>query len=209
MFESIENILISYSTRLPLEVFAFFASMVEEVVAPIPSPVVMIVTGSLASIQSKGWLGLAILTLIGATGKLIGACFVYYVADKLEDIFSGVIEKFFGVKHSDIESFGKKFNGSKRDYLVMFIARALPIIPSSLVSIGSGLLKIPLKIYLVSTFLGTIVRDFIYIYFGYAGAEVLGDFIKKSESIESFIQIVAILFIFSFLFYLRIKKSNK
>lgn len=194
---------------MPLELFAFFASVVEEIVAPIPSPVVMIVTGSLAYIQGKTFIYLFVLTLIGALGKLLGSTVVYFIADKVEDLFSGILEKFFKVTHEDIESFGKKFTGSYRDYFIMFLARALPIIPSSLVSIGSGVLKIPLKVFIISTLLGSLVRDFIYIYFGFAGISVLGDFIKHSESIESYIQIISLLAIFVVLIVVYLKRSKK
>ncbi len=211
MFSHLENLLVSYSTKMPLELFAFFASVVEEIIAPIPSPVVMIVTGSLASIQGKTFIYLFVLTLIGALGKLLGSTIVYFIADKVEDLFSGILEKFFKVTHADIESFGKKFTGSSRDYVIMFLMRALPIIPSSLVSIGSGVLKIPLKVFVVSTLLGSIVRDFIYIYFGFAGISALGNFIKHSESIESYIQTISIAFIFVvfMIIYLKRRKVEK
>lgn len=209
MFGTLETILISYSEKIPLTAFAFIASMVEEVVAPIPSPAVMIVTGSIASVQEKVFYYLLVLSILGALGKLIGAIFVYYMADKIEDFFAGVVEKFFGVTHEDIESFGKRLSGGWRDYFIMFLMRALPVVPSSLVSIGSGVLKIPMKVFIVSTFLGSIVRDFIYIYFGYAGISVLGAFLKKSESIESFIQLVALIIIMAGLVYAYIKRRKK
>ncbi len=150
MFHSLENILVSYANKMPLELFAPIASIIEEIIAPIPSPVVMIVTGSLASVQGKAFYYLFVLTLLGAIGKVLGAVFVYFVSDRVEDMFAGVLERFFGVRHSDIESFGKRFSGSSKDYLVMFLARALPIIQSSLVSIGSGVLKIPIKIFVIN-----------------------------------------------------------
>ncbi len=209
MFNYLEQILISLSNQIPLVIFAPLASIVEEIIAPIPSPAVMIATGSLAAVQEKTFYYLILLAVLGSLGKLIGSVFVYYVADKIEDLFSGVLEKFFGVTHEDIESFGKKFTGQKKDYLVMFLLRALPIVPSSVVSIGSGILKIPIKIFVISTFLGSIVRDFIYIYFGYAGLSILGDFIKKSESIESYIQILVFLGIFGSLAFVYIKRRKK
>ena len=208
MFESLEKILISFSDKMPLEAFAFIASIIEEVVAPIPSPAVMIVTGSLASLQEKGFYYLILLSVIGSLGKLLGSFFVYKIADRVEDMFSGILEKFFGVTHADIESFGKKLNGNSRDYIVMFLMRALPIVPSSLVSIGSGVLKIPLRMFVVTTFLGSVIRDFIYIYFGYAGISALGDFIKHSESIESVVQLLAVLIIFIILVWSYIKRRK-
>lgn len=211
MFHTIENILISYANKIPLWLFSPISSIVEEIIAPIPSPVIMIVTGSLAKVQEKGFIFLILLTVLAALGKTVGALFVYFIADKIEDLFSGIIEKYFGVTHAEIESFGKKFTGSYRDYFVMFFLRALPVVPSSLVSIGGGILKLPLKIFIVATFLGSIVRDFIYVYFGYAGISILGDLIKQSEKTESVIQIlffVSVLILLSYLFIKRFKSKK-
>ncbi|MFZ2522998.1 MAG: VTT domain-containing protein [Minisyncoccia bacterium] len=209
MFEQLEQILISLSNYVPLEIFAPVASVVEEIIAPIPSPAVMIVTGSLAALQEKTIYYLVFLALLGSLGKLLGSLFVYFVSDKVEDYFSGILEKFFGVTHEDIESFGKKLNGGYRDYLVMFLMRALPIIPSSVVSIGGGILKIPLKLFIVSTFLGSIVRDFIYIYFGYSGISILGGFLKKSESLESWIQLAVLAFVFGLFTWLYLRRRKQ
>lgn len=194
---------------MPLEIFAPVASLVEEIIAPIPSPAVMVVTGSLAAIQGKTVYYLIFLALLGSAGKLIGSLFVYFVSDKVEDYFSGILEKFFGVTHEDIESFGKRLNGSYRDYFVMFLMRALPIIPSSVVSIGGGILKIPLRLFIVTTFLGSIVRDFIYIYFGYSGMAILENFLKQSETVESLIQLVVLVFIFALFAWLYLKRKKK
>src|SRR3989344_5164736 len=212
MFANLEAMLIGYANHLPLEIFAVVASFVEGVVAPIPSPAVMIAVGSLASLQARPFYGLIILCLFGAVGKLLGALLVYFLADKLEDIFSGRFAKFFGVTHEDIESFGKRLGKGWKDYIAMIVVRALPIIPSSLVSVGSGVLKIPLRLYIISTLVGTVARDFIYIYFGYAGAAAVGSFLRESTAIESLIQILAVVAIAAllvFAYYRRKKRSKK
>ncbi len=209
MFDYLEQTLISFSDKIPVEFFAFFASIIEEIVAPIPSPAVMIVTGSIASARELSLGYLLILVVLGASGKLTGSLIVYYISDKVEDRLSGVIEKFFGVKHEDIESFGEKFSGGWRDYMTLSLLRALPFVPSALVSIGSGILKIPIKIFIISTFIGSLVRDFIYMYFGYAGISILGDIIHNSESIESLVQMIVLLLIFAGLAFMYYKKRKK
>lgn len=212
MFHFLENLIVSYAGKMPLEIFAPLASIIEEVVAPIPSPAIMIVTGSLASLQGKVLHDLIILSLLGSLGKTIGAIIVYYIADKIEDFFAGTLEKYFGVRHEDIEAFGQKLKGGAKDYFVMIFMRALPIIPSSLISIGSGVLKIPIRLFIVSTIVGSIFRDFLYIYFGYAGISILEGIIKKSESLESIIQMVVfviLFFGFAWAYYKRRKAFKK
>jgi membrane protein DedA with SNARE-associated domain len=113
MFTRFEEILIASADQVPLEIFAFASSFIEEVLAPIPSPAVMMLTGSIASLQGRPFYNLFILCLLGAVGKLLGAIIVYFIADKVEDIFSWKLAKFFGVTHEDIESFGKRLGDAR------------------------------------------------------------------------------------------------
>jgi membrane protein DedA with SNARE-associated domain len=169
----------------------------------------MMTTGSLASFQNRSLLALFILALCGALGKLLGALLVYYFSDKIEDIFTGKWGKFFGINHARLESIGKRLGNNWKDYVILTGLRALPILPSSIVSISCGLLKVKLKLFIVSTFLGTIVRDAIYIYIGYAGVQAAVSLVNQSSTIESLIQIivVAALIIGLIIAYIKRKKS--
>jgi membrane protein DedA with SNARE-associated domain len=211
MFAHLEQILISLADHIPLVVFAPLASFIEEAIPPIPSPAIMILTGFLASVQNFGIYGLIILCLLGSLGKTIGAWFVYFVMDKVEDILTTRLGKFIGVTHQDIESFGAKLGKGPRDYLILTVLRALPIIPSTLVSVGGGLLKIPLPLFLISTFVGSIFRNSMYIYLGFAGVSIANSFVRNTASAESFIQIAVVILILIFLGFMYYKrlKNNK
>ncbi|KND46718.1 MAG: hypothetical protein AB201_02675 [Parcubacteria bacterium C7867-006] len=209
MFLQIEQLLFSVSNQVPLWFFSITSSLVEEIIAPIPSPLAMTITGSMAKIQDVSFYYLLFLTLLGAIGKTVGSVVVYFLADKIEDVFSGIFEKYFGINHEQIESFGNKFNGSYKDYFIMFFLRAVPILPSSLISVGSGVLRVSKRVFIMSTFLGSLVRDFIYIYFGYAGVVVLGEFIKKTGDVESLVQKIVFIIIFATLSFLFFKKNSK
>lgn len=189
MFHTLENILMSYANTLPLEVFAFIGSMVEEIAAPIPSPTVMLLVGSAAEVQGSGVWGLLPLALIGAAGKTVGAIVVYMVADKAEDFFTNTCGRFFKISKDDIEGLGKKLGNGARDYILLTFLRALPIMPSVILSAGSGLLKLPLRLFVVSTFFGTIVRDFFYLYVGYLGSSALISLVDQSEHAEKYVEI--------------------
>ncbi len=189
MFHYFETLLLETAKTLPLIHFAWFASMVEEIIAPIPSPLVMLVTGSLAKVQGFALWYLIPLAVAGAFGKTVGALVVYTVSDIAEDIvMRGRVARFLGVTHEHIESLGARLVGGPRDYLLMTLARALPIIPSVVLSVGSGILSVPRTLFLVSTFLGTIIRDGIYLYAGYMGISALHAFINHSNTIESYVQ---------------------
>jgi membrane protein DedA with SNARE-associated domain len=193
MFQHLENLLLELAYHIPLYHFAWLASFVEEVIAPIPSPIVMIVTGSLARVQEYPLLGLIPLALLGALGKTVGAFVVYTVSDIAEDvIMQGRIARFVGVTHEEVESFGARLTGGARDYVLLSVLRMLPIIPSVLISVGSGIIGIPRILFLTSTFLGTIVRDGIYLYVGYVGIATLHTAIDHATLVESYVEYTAL-----------------
>ena len=69
MFGHLEALMLSYINTLPLEAFVFIASFIEEVVAPVPSAAVLLLTGSFAAIQERPLLALIPLAIIAAVGK--------------------------------------------------------------------------------------------------------------------------------------------
>lgn len=207
MFESITTSLVAWAQVVPLEIFTFIGSFIEEVLAPIPSPIIMTASGSIAAAQEKALWYLLILSLIGAAGKTIGAVLVYFIADKVEDILVGSFGKFIGVTHAEVEALGKKFKGGWRDFLLLFFLRALPIMSSAVVSVCSGVVKINLRTYIVTTFLGTIIRDFFYLYVGFTGIEVLHNLVEGFDSIESIIQALVAVLIVVFIGWIAWKRK--
>ena len=208
MFTEIEAILISYIEVLPLEIFVFVASFIEEVIAPVPSSAVLLLSGSFAAVQERTLFDLIPLILIAALGKTIGAILVYHLSDKIGGAVITRFGKFFGVTHEAITDFGQKITGSPKDYLLLITFRALPVIPSSVVSIGCGLLMIPFYLFLVTTLIGTVLRDSIFIYIGYRGTQVLSDFATHSTNIESIIQTIFLAALVATLAYFYFKRKG-
>lgn len=212
MFISLEHILLSYIEHIHLAIFAPVASFIEEIIPPIPSPSIMIATGYIAQIQGYLFYSLIILAVLGAIGKTIGAGVVYYVSDKVEDFLSGKIAKFIGVTHKQIESLGARLSKDWRDYMVLVVLRATPVIPSSLISVGCGLLKIRFKLFVITTFLGSIIRDFIYIYIGYTGTKVVRHFFENvantAESLVEGLVILVVILLLGFLYYRRYQNNK-
>ena len=211
MFSYLESLLESLAGTIPIEIFVFIASFIEEVVAPIPSPTVMIITGTLAKIQDYSIYMLLPLVILGAIGKTLGAVTIYFIANKTEHLIIHKYGRFLNITYSDITKLGEKLNGGIKDYILLTTLRALPFIPSVIISVGGGLLRIPLTLFIVSTFLGTMVRDSFYIYTGYIGAEALSAIINNSANIETYIEILVITLLLSFIgyrIYLR-KKATK
>lgn len=209
IFNQAEELLISYADKVPVEIFTLVGTFTEELVAPIPSPLIMTTAGTLAALQGKTFAYLFALSVIGAIGKLIGAWILYYFADKAEDVVLGKFGKILGVSHAAVEKIGSKYlNGGYKDDIVLIVLRALPIVPSAVVSVGSGILKINLKTYLYTTFLGTIIRDFIFLYFGFTGVSAFEGYINGFSSAEDLIQLIVGALLFSFMIYMYYRRNK-
>lgn len=201
MIAYLEEMLRAYVHILPLEVFVLVASIVEEIIAPIPSPSVMMLAGSFAFIQDYVLWGLLPLAVIGAVGKTIGGLVVYGISDRAEDVIMNTFGKFFGVTHEDIERLGRKLQGGARDYVLLTFLRALPIVPSVILSVGGGVLKVRLPLFIFSTFVGTIFRDGLYLYAGYTGITFFVNLIADAGHIEGYVQIGVVLLVLGFIAY--------
>lgn len=211
IFQQIEEALKNSANYLPLELSSFAGGLIEEVIAPIPSPFVMAAVGSAAFAQGKTFLSLLMLAILGSLGKTIGAWVIYIIADKLEDVIVPKFGKFLGVSHQEIEGIGKHFNGGWKDDIILFVLRALPIVPSSPVSAVCGIIKINLRTYIVSTFLGNIPRNLIYIYLGYSGISAYESILSGLDNTESIMQVVIFLSLVGlvgWIYYQRHQKSK-
>ena len=204
--EQIITLIKTLAYTIPLDVFAFIGSFMEEIIAPIPSPLVMTTAGTLAHTQNHTLLYLFWLALVASLGKTIASWLYYVLADKTEDLVLTRFGKFIGVSHNEIESIGRHFNGTWKDDVILLAVRALPIMPTSLVSVVCGFIKLNMRTYLQSTFIGYFIRSFIFLYLGYTGMATYGNLSGEFVSIESFIKIVigAGLFLFlGWIFYNR------
>lgn len=158
------------SSQIPLEVFAFGGSLLEEIVSPIPSYLIMGIVGSLAFAQQLTVWHILGLTFLGALGKSLGAALYYFIGDVLEDTFRVTISRLFKVTPEAIENFGARFTGAHwKDGGVIFLLRLFPFTPVTAFSIACGMLKINFSVYFIATFLGNFFKDVFYVLLGYYG----------------------------------------
>lgn len=185
------DLLQEYSKQVPLEVFTCIGAFLEEILAPIPSPFIMTLAGSIAQSQNRPIFYLILLAILGSLGKTFGSYLLYVISDKAEDIIIQRFGKFFGIKQKNLESISKLVEG-KHTWIVIFLLRAIPVIPTSPVSIVSGIIKLSLKPYLLSTFAGNVIRNGIYLYFGYEGTQVTQGLIGNLSSTESVVKLIIV-----------------
>lgn len=185
MFDTFIKTLENLSAIIPLPWFVFIGSFLEEIIAPIPSPLVMTSAGTLIQSRGQAFLYILFIALVGAIGKTIASVILYFFSDKLEDFLVNKFGKFLQISHKDTERIGKHFNQTKRDDILLFILRAIPLFPNAPISIFCGVIKLNLKTYIGTTFGGTVVKNLIYIYAGMFSLNYLEQLKSSYELIEN------------------------
>jgi len=135
---------------------------IETVVVPIPSPLILMAAGFLlitAEKFSQAFLHSFGISLVAGIAQTIGSYIVYGVA-----FFGGKplidrYEKLHGVSWKEIETFRSKFERGRREELTLFLLRAIPVMPLSVISGVCGIIKMDFKKFTLATFLGTIPRN--------------------------------------------------
>jgi membrane protein DedA with SNARE-associated domain len=210
IIDQFTNVLTNIANLVPLPLFTFLGALIEEIIAPIPSPIIMTLAGSLASAANQNWIYLLLLALTGSVGKTIGAYVIYYIADKAEDVVIQKFGKFIGINEQDVEKISQKLNSGTRDDIVLFFLRAIPIIPTAPVSVVCGLIKTNLKTYLYTTFLGTIVRNIFYLYLGFTSLSAIDSINSDIDTFEKIgygVILVLVGIIFLYIYRLKNKKD--
>jgi membrane protein DedA with SNARE-associated domain len=143
----------------------FFASIVEEVIAPIPSTVVVLTASFFMTKGMSFGPALAVIflkvMLPASLGISIGSLFPYYLARIGEKVAIDRFGKYLGVDWSMIEHAERWFKRRHTDEIAIFVTRAIPGLPSVLVALFCGLMRIPVAEFLLWSFLGNLVRTFV------------------------------------------------
>ncbi|HYH74827.1 MAG TPA: VTT domain-containing protein [Candidatus Saccharimonadales bacterium] len=160
--------------RVPLELFVLVGTFLEEVISPLPSFIVLVPAGAVAQVQGMPLWYIGVLALLSAVGRVAGAIILYWLADRFEDAVFGR-RRLFGFSHKEVERFGRRLGRSgRRSWFLLFTMHALPIFPTALLSLACGFVKVPYRMFLTTTFFGTIVNAVIYMGIGYAGIMAAG-----------------------------------
>lgn len=189
----------------------FLGSILEQIIAPIPSSIVVlggsffIMKGNILSLEAINTLFLNVV-LPAATGITLGSLLYYGLSYKIGTPFIERAGKYLGVSVKDIEGVEKRVKRSRYDYLFLFFARCLPIIPSIAISLFCGIIKYPLRNYLIITFFGALIQATI---LGIVGWQVGNVYITLADSISFLNDIIAIIIVLGIIIYIIKKKMEK
>ena len=208
--DAINNWLLRFSEIVAVDLFVLVGGFLEELIAPIPSPLVLGTAGTLAEVAGNGIWFVVWLAVLGSLGKLVASLFIYVLVDKFEDVFMLKFGKFLGVSHAEIEKIGSKLGENKwANFGVLFGLRSLPVVSSALVSVMCGFVKVDFKIYVVATFLGNIVRNMFFLMIGYYGLEGANALLDGVSSLESIFKFILVFVVFVVFLYLKFRKKDE
>jgi len=148
-------------------------TFLEEVISPIPSLLVLIPAGALVEARHIPPSYIIVLAAICGVGRVLGGSILYWLSHRIEHFVFGK-RKLFGLTHADIVRLSKKLGDRKktwRVWLILFVLHSLPVFPGTLLSAGSGFIKIRYNIFATATFAGSAVNAVIYIWLGYMGLQ--------------------------------------
>ena len=173
----------------------FVGVIIESIIVPIPSPLIIMGAGALLIQPGLTWDGallpiLAKIVLPGATASTLGAYFAYGIAywggKPLIDRF----ERFLGFHWEDILEMEKRVAGKVG--LAIFTLRALPIVPLSLISAAAGVWRLPIATFSIWTFAGSLPRCLILGYLGYLTRDTYEGLAGRINAAESAISVAIV-----------------
>ncbi len=188
------------------------AALLEEIIAPIPSSLVAMFAGFFLVPTEYTWLqaiGASFLEVAipMSVGITIGSLFFYAVA-----YFGGkpiIIRygKWFGLSWALIEKTEERFIKGHKDEIILFSLRALPFVPSVAISAFCGLVRYPIKTFIIISFAGSSVRSMIMAMIGWQVRDAYVAYAEIMSQIETFVFAAIIIALVAFLFlHLRQKR---
>ena len=192
----------------------FIGVMIEQIIVPIPSPLIIMGAGAILILPELSipnallqilWVIVLPGTIASTLGSYIGYMISYYGGKALVIRF----QRFLDVDWDELGNLEKRFQG-KREALSLFLFRAIPVFPISLVSIFAGLLRISIKPFTLYTFLGSIFRCLFLGFVGWwigATYEKVATRLDSIETIVSILMLIAMTVILGYL-YLKFRRSR-
>ncbi len=191
----------------------FVAAITEEVLAPIPSGIVMMssgyafLAGEAVSVANLLYLVIHV-ALPLCIGLTIGSLLVYGLTYKYGEVIIKKFGKYIGLHWSDVMRLHNKFDKTHKDELTLLILRSLPILPSVAINAVAGMVRMPLRPYIVATLAGTFIRALAVSFIGWQVGNV---YKKYADIVDRFEKIGLALLLglpIAFVIYRKFKSSK-
>ena len=188
----------------------FFLILIENVFPPIPSEVILLISGFFSSYTS---LSVFYMIFASTLGSFLGAIILYYIGkifnkERLKKIVNGRLGKILFLKEKDIDKADEWFDnkGNKS----VFFCRFVPIV-RSLISIPAGMSEMPMGKFIIYTICGSMIWNTVLICLGYRLGSNWGYVLTILDKYQMVV-IVILVIIFGYViikFYRKKRKSKK
>lgn len=204
------------SIVVPLGIFGVFAgSILEEVVAIIPSALTQMAYGFLlfnsVQLTTASFIHFFLVVGVGASfGVALGSIPWYLIARYGGKELLIRFGKYVFISAKDIEQMENALSQKKSlGSWGIFVGRSMPFIPSIVICGLAGILAVPIRTFIIFTFLGTLVRATIYGFIGWQLGIGYKKYALLFDRYENYVLCFLVIgFIFSIL-YLRNRKKLK
>lgn len=180
--------------------------VIEEVIVPIPSPVIPMAAGAAGEIISaQAWQSAAVqvfflIALPASIASVVSSYFVYSIA-----YFGGKpavknYGRWLDISWVDVERMEKHFDSGREKYYVAFF-RAVPVVPLSLVSGGAGLFRMDWKQYGVWSFIGMVPRNFFLAMLGWWASDQFLFYANQIDSLSTSVFLLVLAIVAGFILY--------
>jgi membrane protein DedA with SNARE-associated domain len=186
----------------------FIGVILEQIIIPIPSPLIIMGAGAVLippgiPIPNAFLQILWTIVLPGSLASTLGSYIGYTISLYGGKALIVRLQRFLDVDWDQIERLEKRFQGRK-EALSIFLSRAIPVFPISLVSIFAGLLRIPIKPFTIYTFWGSMFRCFFLGFLGWwigTTYEKAATRLDSAETIVSIVMLIGMGVVFGYLYY--------
>lgn len=190
-----------------------FLAFIQELIPPIPSTLVVVSAGfiflgdvavSFESLMRLFWtVGLPV-----AVGLTLGSVIIYGLVYWGGRPFVDRYGKYLGVAWADIEGFQQHMRGHVMDDVLLFGARALPVVPSIAINVFCGIVRWSPVSFLLNTFFGTIIRAMWAGFIGWEFRALYDHYATIIENTQNTIFLVLLIAAGSFFYYRKHKQKK-
>lgn len=189
----------------------FIGVIIESVIVPIPSPLIIMGAGAILiepelSAGAAFWPIIVRIVLPGAVASTLGAYFAYGIAfwggKPVIDRFS----RFLGFDWDEVRAMEARIEG--RVNAMIFLLRALPIVPLSLISGAAGVLRLPAFQFGLWTFLGSVPRCLLLAWLGFLARDTYMGLAKNINRVESVVSGLIVVGAFALILWLRARMKR-
>lgn len=175
----------------------FLGGVIEEIFVPIPSPLVAMAGGAFLIDQGEAVFPSLFRNVVlpFSLGATLGSYFVYLIAFWGGRLLIEKMKKYLGFGWEMVEKTRNRFIKGYHDELAIFLLRAIPVVPVSLVSGVCGVVRINWREFAIFTFLGLIIRSFILGFLGWQAGAAYGTLVEGIDKIENLVFILLFLFL--------------